>query len=283
MKRRINKIVSLLIVLCMIVTILPVEAEASNADLQKKMINVLYAGAGGRMTCDFDGYVTTSGRHEGIDFARTAGASIYSLISGVVTRVTNASKLSTLAIYDSTNNKTVVYLHGNYSVSVGQTITQGQYIGTESNNGASAAHTHIEVRDGKRTAAAISVGDSTLDNANPYPYWSIIFGNPNPIHTQDSRYNGFVPFKSYPISTGNIAYHDRYCSSDCDSVHTIWSCTWSCCFTGIIFCISDPMYSAVHDAGNKLEKSVCPLLWRTALGGRKNELERIMDDTFWNL
>ncbi|MEQ3216427.1 leucine-rich repeat protein [Hominifimenecus microfluidus] len=236
MKRRINKIVSLLIVLCMIVTILPVEAEASNADLQKKMINVLYAGAGGRMTCDFDGYVTTSGRHEGIDFARTAGASIYSLISGVVTRVTNASKLSTLAIYDSTNNKTVVYLHGNYSVSVGQTITQGQYIGTESNNGASAAHTHIEVRDGKRTAAAISVGDSTLDNANPYPYWSIIFGNPNPIHTQDSRYNGFVPFKSYPISTGNIAvytesgsqYSNRYItgSTDLCTINAVYTDGW---------------------------------------------------------
>jgi len=30
------------------------------------------------------------------------------------------------------------------------------------------SHTHIEVRDGKRTAAAISLGDSTLDNSNPY-------------------------------------------------------------------------------------------------------------------
>ena len=32
------------------------------------------------------------------------------------------------------------------------------------------------------------------------------------------------------------------------------------------------MYSAVHDAGNKLEKSICPLLWRTALGGRKKDV-----------
>lgn len=105
---------------------------------------------------------------------------------------------------------------------------------------------------------------------------------PDISHSHDSYTKASV----YPepcIRTSNIAYHDRYCSSDCDSVHTIWSCTWSCCFTGIIFCISDPMYSAVHDAGNKLEKSICPLLWRTALGGGKNELERIMDDTFWNL
>ena len=67
------------------------------------------------------------------------------------------------------------------------------------------------------------------------------------------------------ISTGNITYHDRYCSSDSDPIHTIWSCTWSGSITGIILCISDPMYSAVYDAGNKLEKSICPLLWRTAL------------------
>ena len=39
----------------------------------------------------------------------------------------------------------------------------------------------------------------------------------------------------------------------------------------------------MQSAGNKLEKSICSLLWRTALGGRKNELERIMDDNFWNL
>ena len=85
------------------------------------------------------------------------------------------------------------------------------------------------------------------------------------------------------ISTGNITYHDRYCSSDGNSIYTIWSCTWSCSIAGIIFCISVPMHSAVYDAGNKLEKSICSLLWRTALGGRKNELERIMDDTFWNM
>ena len=101
--------------------------------------------------------------------------------------------------------------------------------------------------------------------------------HPHDPHTKASFY-------SEPcISTGNITYHDRYCSSDSNSIHTTRSCTRSCCFTGIIFCISDPMYSAVHDAGNKLEKSICPLLWRIALGGGKNELERIMDDTFWNL
>ena len=99
-------------------------------------------------------------------------------------------------------------------------------------------------------------------------------------------YDPYTKASVYPepcIRTSNIAYHDRYCSSDSNSIYTIWSCAWSCSITGIILCISDSMYSAVYDAGDKLEKSICPLLWRTALGGGKNELERIMDDTFWNL
>lgn len=93
-------------------------------------------------------------------------------------------------------------------------------------------------------------------------------------------HNGKIYLNNIDI---NYIDEDIYLKHIITPIDKIWSCTWSCCFTGIIFCISDPMYSAVHDAGNKLEKSICPLLWRTALGGRKNELERIMDDTFWNL
>lgn len=153
---------------------------ASHSEIQNRMIEILYAGEGGHVSCDFDGYVTTSGRHEGIDFARTYGARIHSISSGTVTRVTNSSDLSTLAIYDASNNKTVVYLHGHYDVSVGDTISQGQYIGTEAKNGASSAHTHVEVRNGKKTSAAVSVGDPVLDNPNPYSYWeSVVSGTSN--------------------------------------------------------------------------------------------------------
>ena len=67
--------------------------------------------------------------------------------------------------------------------------------------------------------------------------------------------------------------------------YTILSCTWSCSIAGIIFCISVPMHSAVYDAGTaNLKKSICSLLWRTALGGRKNELEEELWMTlFWNM
>ena len=246
--KKLKNWLSILLVVCLCMTMMPLQVSAAtNAEIRSKMIAVLYGNAGGRMSCDFDGYVTTSGRHEGIDFtaSKGAGSSIYSLISGVVTRVTNANKLSTLAIYDSKNNKTVVYLHGEYSVSQGATITQGQYIGKESNKGASAAHTHIEVRDGKRTAAAISVGDSVLDNSNPYPYWSTIFAgggssgsgsSSSGNHTSNSSYSGFVPFKSYAANTGNISvynadgtkYSNRYItgSSDLCTINAVYTDGW---------------------------------------------------------
>ena len=169
-----------LLTLAMLLTVFsPLSAmAASHSEIQNKMVEILYSGAGGRMSCDFDGYVTTSGRHEGIDFARTYGARIHSISSGEVIRVSNDSNLSTLAIYDASADKTVLYLHGHYDVSVGDTISQGQYIGTEAKNGASAAHTHVEVRNGRQRYASKSVNDPVLNNPNPYSYWeSVLFGN----------------------------------------------------------------------------------------------------------
>lgn len=240
--KKIKYWVSILLIACLGIIVLPIQASAAtNGEIRSKMIAVLYGNAGGRMTCDFDGYVTTSGRHEGIDFmaSKGAGSSIYSLISGVVTRVTNSDKLSTLAIYDSKNNKTVVYLHGIYSVSQGQNITQGQYLGKESNKGASAAHSHIEVRDGKRTAAAVSVGDSVLDNSDPYPYWNTIFAGGSTSsgnHTVNNTYSGFVPFKAYANNTGKInvytangtQYSNRYISgsSDLCTIEEVYTDGW---------------------------------------------------------
>ena len=178
-----------LLTLAMLLTVFsPLSAmAASHSEIQNKMVEILYSGDGGHMSCDFDGYVTTSGRHEGIDFARAYGARIHSISSGEVIRVSNASNLSTLAIYDASANKTVLYLHGHYDVSVGDTISQGQYIGTEAKNGASAAHTHVEVRNGRQLYASKSVDDPVLDNPNPYSYWeSVLFGNNLPVLSVDT-------------------------------------------------------------------------------------------------
>ena len=131
------------------------------------------------ITCGFDGYRSTSGRHEGIDFKRSLNANVYSLTDGVVTYVKYGSVgskgLSTIAIYNSDKNITVVYLHSHpVSLYVGQHINRGQLIANESWRGVSSqksAHTHVELRPGKNPHAAKSVGDKKLDNPNPTSYW----------------------------------------------------------------------------------------------------------------
>ena len=76
---------------------------------------------------------------------------------------------STIAIYNARYNRTVVYLHTApiTGLSVGQTVSRGQRIGTESWRGVSTksdAHALVEMRVGKKEYAAVSVGDSKLDN-----------------------------------------------------------------------------------------------------------------------
>ena len=128
-----------------------------------------------KLTCGFDGYSSKSGRHEGIDFAYGYGKAVYSLTDGVVTRVAegNSSNLSTIAIYQASTDKTIVYLHTDplNTLKVGDSITRGQQIATECNRPSKyATHTHVEVRDGYRTAATYST-DSKLDNSDPTAYW----------------------------------------------------------------------------------------------------------------
>lgn len=141
----------------------------------KTMSSVIYGNPSisSRLTCGFDGYVRTYGRHEGIDFAYGSGKPIYSLIRGKVINVVygSSSYLSTIAIYDSVTNKTVIYLHAAPSVKIGDTVSVGTKLGYEDKRGASAVHTHIEMRLGYRTHAAIS-SNSTLENPTPISFWN---------------------------------------------------------------------------------------------------------------
>ena len=140
----------------------------------------VYHAGGSRITAYFDGYRSTSGRHEGVDLAKGVGADVHALLGGTVTRVTEGAAgsggLSQIAVYHSTLNRTVVYLHTNPldSVDVGDSISKGQRIATESWRGISssgAAHTHVEMRVGRQTSAATSVGDPTLTNPVPTQFW----------------------------------------------------------------------------------------------------------------
>lgn len=154
--------------------------SGTSTNATRSITSVLYGGNGGRLSCAYDGYVTLRQqygyRHEGIDFVNYSGASVYSLIDGVITKVTkgSSSSLSTVAIYDEAADKTVIYLHlaPASGLTAGTRVSVGTYLGSESSRGAGGTvHTHVEVRDGYRTAAAVSK-DKTLVNPDPTAYWN---------------------------------------------------------------------------------------------------------------
>ncbi|XVQ11602.1 peptidase inhibitor family I36 protein [Spirillospora sp. CA-255316] len=141
----------------------------------------LYTLSGGRITCGFDGYTTTPGRHEGIDIARGVGSDVHALVSGQVIYIARGANgsggLSTISIYNASLNKTIIYLHSapRASLSVGQQVSRGQVIADEAWRGVSSsasAHTHVEMRLGRQTRAAKSVNDPHLDNPNPTSFWN---------------------------------------------------------------------------------------------------------------
>lgn len=145
-----------------------------------KLSYALYRSSGGRVTCGFDGYSSTPGRHEGIDIARSIGSPVRALVSGQVINIVRgangSSGLSTIAVYNSSLDRTIVYLHSAplSSLSVGQNLSVGQQIATEAWHGVSSsgsAHTHVEMRLGRRTLAAKSVNDPVLDNPDPTSFW----------------------------------------------------------------------------------------------------------------
>lgn len=154
--------------------------SAGNVSSGTTLTNALYGinTSGSKITCGFDGYVTLRQkygyRHEGIDFGYGSGKPVYSLTDGVVTNVVYGSSgsLSTVAIYYAAADKTIVYLHMAPTVAAGATVERGSQIGTESSRGANGVvHTHVEVRSGYRTNAAVSK-DATLVNSNPTAFWN---------------------------------------------------------------------------------------------------------------
>jgi hypothetical protein len=132
------------------------------------------------VTCPYDGYVNTSGRHEGVDLSYHTGAAVYSPVDATVIRKTNgyngSGGLSTIALYVESANMTVIVLHTapDAGLSVGSHVSRGEQIATQAWRGvssASASHVHVEVRPGRVTSAAKSVGDPVLSNPDPTPFW----------------------------------------------------------------------------------------------------------------
>lgn len=150
--------------------------DATNSNMSYS----LYEAGGGYISSYFDGYLYTSGRHEGIDLAKGIGEPVHSLTAGTVTSKVEGYEgsggLSTIAIYNAALDKTVIYLHSNplNGLGVGDSVARGQQIATESWRGvgsSGSAHTHVEMRPGRQTSASKSVGDETLSNPNPTDFW----------------------------------------------------------------------------------------------------------------
>ncbi|MEV0588643.1 peptidase inhibitor family I36 protein [Nonomuraea sp. NPDC050310] len=153
---------------------------APSSSARTNMSFSLYTAAG-RISCGFDGYTSTPGRHEGIDIVRGVGSSVHALVGGELINLqhgaTGRAGLSTISIYNASLDKTIIYLHSAplTSLRVGQQIARGQTIATESWRGVStkaSAHTHVEMRPGRQLRAAKSVGDSHLQNPNPTAFWN---------------------------------------------------------------------------------------------------------------
>ena len=88
----------------------------------------------------YDTYFLTQGLHGesyghlAIDIAAGNGSTIYSIINGVVTG-TGYDQWSNTFIQIENDVYTVLYMHGVYGLAVGDAVTAGQVIGTESNIG----------------------------------------------------------------------------------------------------------------------------------------------------
>lgn len=160
--------------------LVPVSGGGNQSNTMTALSYGLYKKSSAYISCGFDGYKNTKGRHEGIDFQGGNGSPIYNLVDGVVVRVAYGCRgsrgLSTIAIYDSASNKTVVYLHaapeGLYE---GKSVKKGDYIGKQDWRGCSSAsggHTHVEVVNGRTGYANKSVNDYVLSNQNPASYWN---------------------------------------------------------------------------------------------------------------
>ena len=88
----------------------------------------------------YDTYFLTQGLHGesyghlAIDIAAGNGSTIYSIINGTVTG-TGYDQWNNTYIQIENDVYTVLYMHGVYGLAVGDAVTAGQVIGTESNIG----------------------------------------------------------------------------------------------------------------------------------------------------
>ena len=120
------------------------------------------------------GKVGFSGIHEGIDFKNAAGAPLYAILGGEVTRAGDSN--GTVAVYNAEHDVTLLYLHcEKISVRRGQQIEAGAKIGVEGNKGSGSDYTHVEMRTGRHTTSN-KYRDSALQSQCPYDLMKTVLG-----------------------------------------------------------------------------------------------------------
>ena len=116
--------------------VLPVAAESCSVEH-----NAIYANAS----------VGTYYRHTGVDFAADAGAEVYAMADGVVSRISLSEELGNLITIDHGDGLTMTYrfVEPAEGLSVGATVEQGACIGTVAeaygSEAADGTHLHLEV------------------------------------------------------------------------------------------------------------------------------------------
>ncbi len=97
------------------------------------------------------------GGHSGLDMQtkdKSTNRPFYSLTNGTV--INTGGTYNTIAVYDPSIDKTVIYLHASrISVRLNQTVSKGTQLGFQGDKGVRGAyHVHLEVRPGKKTGPA---------------------------------------------------------------------------------------------------------------------------------
>ena len=121
------------------------------------------------------------GGHSGLDIQtkdKSTNRGFYALSGGKV--ISAGGTYNTIAVYDSINNRTVLYLHASrINVGINQQVSAGTLLGWQGDKGAPGAfHVHVEVRSGSRSSPACGAS-STI--------------NPETILSTPTNYDGLLP------------------------------------------------------------------------------------------
>jgi len=142
--------------------------------------NYYYNNYGDGSSQECNGYY---GGHSGVDMqtkdvagSNTATREFYSLSSGEVI-TSGVGPYNTIAVYNSEDNKTTIYLHArSVNVTIGDVVSIGSLLGVQGDTGSPGSeHVHVEVRSGKKTGPACGAC-STVDPIN-YLYDNVRYEN----------------------------------------------------------------------------------------------------------